>query len=86
MVFLKQKPSHTWINSFAIDMQNLWNENTNAQYLLNAYVASYCTSYMKKIYKSMTNTFKRMCKDQVKNKIDAIQMISTLGNTFLNLQ
>ena len=86
MVFLKRKPSHTWINSFAMDMPNLWNANTNAQYILNAYVASSnCSSYMTKVDKSMTNAFKMICKDHVKKKINVIQMIHTLGNTLLNL-
>ena len=41
---------------------------------------------MTKVHKSMTNAFKRICKDHVKRKINAIQMIRTLGNTLLNLQ
>lgn len=41
---------------------------------------------MTKVDKLMTNAFKGIHKDHVKNKIDAIQMICTLGNTLLNLQ
>ena len=70
-----------------MDMPNLWNENTDAQYVLNAYVvSSYCNSYMTKVDKSMTNAFKRIHKNCVKNKIDVIQMICTLDNTLLKLQ
>jgi hypothetical protein len=87
MVFLKQKPSHIWINRFAMDMPNLWNANTDVQYVLNAYVAtSYCSSYMTEFDKSMINAFKRIHNYHVKNKIDDIQMIRTLDNKLLNLQ
>ena len=68
-------------------MLNLWNANIDAQYVLNAYaVASYCSSYMTKVDKSMTNAFRRIHKEHERSEIDAIQMISTLGNTLLNLQ
>jgi hypothetical protein len=60
-IFLKRKPSHIWNNGFSKDMPNMWNANTDAQYVLNAYVAtSYCTSYMMKVDKSMTNAFRRI--------------------------
>jgi exonuclease III len=86
-IFLKRKPSHIWNNSFANDMPNLWNANTDAQYVLNAYAAaSYCSSYMTKVDKSMTNAFRRIRKEHERSEIDAIQMIRTLGNTLLNLQ
>jgi hypothetical protein len=63
-IFLKRKPSHIWNNSFAKDMPNLWNANIDAQYMLNAYAAtSYCSSYMNKVDKSMTNAFRRIRKD-----------------------
>jgi hypothetical protein len=86
-LFLKRKLSHIWNNSFSKDMPIMWNENTDAQYVLNAYaVASYCTSYMTKIDKSMTSAFRRIHKEHERSHIDAIQMIHTLGNTLLNLQ
>jgi hypothetical protein len=67
-------------------MPVMWNENIDAQYVLNADdAASYCTSYMKKVDKSMTSEFKRIHKEHERSHIDAIQMICTLGNTFLNL-
>ena len=87
MVFLQRKPSEIWNNSFAYNMPHLWNENKDAQYVLNAYVvASYCTSYMTKVDRSKTNAFKRIRKEHEKRKIDAIQMIRSLGNALLNLQ
>jgi hypothetical protein len=68
-------------------MPNLWNANTDAQFVLNAYVAtSYCSSYMTKVDKSMTNAFRRIHKEHEKRRIDAMQMICMLGNTMLNLQ
>jgi hypothetical protein len=64
-IFLKQKPSHIWNNSFAKDMPNMWNTNIDAQYVLNAYIAtSYCTSYMTKVDKSMTSAFRRIHKER----------------------
>jgi hypothetical protein len=86
-VFLKRKPSHIWNNSFAKDMPALWNANTDAQYILNAYAAaSYCSSYMTKADKSMTTAFRKIRKEHERSEIDAIQMIRTLGNALLNLQ
>jgi hypothetical protein len=55
--------------------------------VLNSYVAaSYYTSYMTKIDKSMTSAFRKIRKEHEISHIDAIQMIHTLGNTLLNLQ
>jgi len=86
-IFLKRKPSHIWNNNFAKAMPTLSNANTDAQFVLNAYATtSYCSSYMTKIDKSMTNAFRRIRKEHKKNEIDAMQMIHKLGNTLLNLQ
>jgi len=86
-VFLKRKLFHIWNNSFSKDMLVLWNENIDAQYVLNAYDAtSYCTSYMTKVEKSMTSAFRRIHKEHETSHIDAIQMIRMLGNIFLNIQ
>ena len=68
-------------------MPVMWNANTDAQYVLNAYVAaSYCTSYMTKVDKSMTTAFRKLRKEHEISHIDAMQMIRTLGNTLLNIQ
>jgi hypothetical protein len=86
-LFLKRKLSHIWNNSFSKDMSVMWKENTDAQYVLNAYAqASYYTLYMRKIDKSMTSAFRKIRKEHEGSHIDAIQMIHTLGNTLLNLQ
>jgi hypothetical protein len=86
-IFLKRKLSHIWNNNFSKDMPVMWNANTDAQYVLNAYAAtSYCTSYMTKVDKSMTSAFRRIHKEHEISHIDAMQMIRTLGNTLLNFQ
>jgi hypothetical protein len=67
-LFLKRKISHIWNNNFSKDMPNMWKENTDAQYVLNAYAAtSYYTSYMTKIDKSMTYAFRKICKEHEKS-------------------
>jgi hypothetical protein len=87
IIFLKRKLSHICNNIFSKDMPIMWNANTNAQYVLNAYVTTlYCTSYMTKVDKSMTSAFRRIHREHKKSHIDAMQMIRTLGNTLLNFQ
>jgi hypothetical protein len=74
-IFLKRKLSHIWNNSFSKDMPVMWNANTDAQYVLNAYAAtSYCTSYMTKVDKSMTSAFRRIRKEHERSHIDAISI------------
>lgn len=54
MILLERKPSHIWNNIFAKNMSQLWNANIDAQFVHNAYEdTSYCTSYIKKVDKSM---------------------------------
>jgi hypothetical protein len=61
--------------------------NTNAQYVLNAYAATlYYSSYMKKVDKYMTSAFRRILREHETSRIDAMQMIHTLGNTLFNIQ
>jgi hypothetical protein len=65
-IFLKRKPSHIWNNSFVKDMPNMWNANTDVQYVLNAYVAAlYCSSYMTKFDKFMTSAFRKIHRENV---------------------
>jgi len=67
-VFLKWKLLHIWNNSFSKDQLVMWNANTDTKYFLNAYATtSYCTSYMKKVDKSMTSAFRRIHKEHEKN-------------------
>ena len=68
-------------------MPAIGHANTDSQYVLNTYATtSYCSSYMTKIDKSMTNSFIRIGKEHEINEIDSMQMIRKLGNTLLNLQ
>ena len=84
---LERKPSDTWTNSFARDIPEIWLANTDSHFVLNSYAAaSYCSSYMTKLDRSMTSAFKKICREHEKSKINAIEMIRTLGNTLLNLQ
>lgn len=86
-LFLRREPFDIWNNSFAKTLLKIWKANTNAQFVLNAYAATmHCNSYMTKVDRSMTSAFKRICEDHEKNNIDAIKMISKLGNELLNLQ
>jgi hypothetical protein len=86
-IFLKRKLLHIWNNSFSKYQPVMWNANTDAQYVLNAYATtSYCASYMEKVDKSMTSAFRRIHKEHERNHIDTMQMIRALGNTLLNLQ
>ena len=63
-LFLKQKLSHIWNNNFSKDMQVMLKANIDVQYMLNAYaIASYYTSYMTKIDKSMTSAFRKCAKN-----------------------
>ncbi|XP_059070801.1 uncharacterized protein LOC131860407 [Cryptomeria japonica] len=86
-LLLQRKPSQIWNNSFAKQMPLLWNANTDAQFILNAYAAAmYCSSYIAKVDKSMTQAFNKIRKEHQHENIDAIQMIKKLGNALLNLQ
>jgi hypothetical protein len=70
-IFLKRKLSHIWNNGFSKDMPNMWNANTDVQFVLNAYVVtSYCTSYMTKVDRSMTSAFRRIHREHEKSQID----------------
>ena len=65
-------------------MVSLWNANTYAQYILNAYAAtSYCSSYTTKLDRSMTSAFKKIHIEHEKRKINPIEMIRTLEIHYL---
>jgi hypothetical protein len=86
-IFLKFFFLHIWNNCLSKDQPVMLNTNTDAQYVLNAYVTtSYCASYMTKVDKSVTSALRRIHKEHEKIHIDTMQMICALGNTLLNLQ
>ena len=83
----KRDPSDIWINPFAKSIQKLWQANTNAQFVLYAYVeATYVSSYITKFDRNMTTAFKTI-KDQCLPDNDGkIVTIRKLGNALLNMQ
>ena len=86
-ILLKRHPMDTWINPFAKGVPKLWLANTDAQFILDSYAAtSYCSSYMAKFDRTLTDTFKRICEQSIENKDDNIQIIHKLGNALLEQQ
>jgi hypothetical protein len=66
---------------------NVWNANTDCQFVLDSYaVVAYCSSYMTKLDKKITTTFKRIQTKHEKNKVDIMQTISRLGKALVNMQ
>jgi hypothetical protein len=54
-IFLQRLYKDIWTNPFGIHVGNLWQANTNVQFILDPYVTSnYCTCYLTKINKIMT--------------------------------
>jgi len=57
------------------------------QFVLNPYaIATYCTSYMTKIDKSITSKLHSIIKICIANNIDANIKTQKLGNVFINAQ
>ncbi len=53
-IFLQRSCKDIQTNSFGIHVRNLWQANTNVQFILDPYVAmSYCTSYLTKLIKPL---------------------------------
>ena len=46
-LILKRDPTDIWVNAFAKSIPDLWQANTDAQYVLDAYAtAKYVSSYI----------------------------------------
>jgi hypothetical protein len=74
-------------NVHAIKTTKLWETNTNIQSILDSYVvASYCTSYLTKIDKTITNELQTIIKKCENENVDANLRVRKLGNDFLNAQ
>jgi hypothetical protein len=59
-------------NVYAIKVATLWEVNINIQFILDPYdVASYCTSYLTKIDKIITNKFQTIIKKCENENVDA---------------
>jgi hypothetical protein len=58
-IFLARIVNSICTNAFNKDIANLWYANTYIQFILNPYAAAtYCTSYMTKVDKSITTELK----------------------------
>jgi hypothetical protein len=63
----------------------LWETNTNAQFILDLYVRTiYCTSYLTKIYKFVTQEMQSMLNKCKYKQTKALKHIKKLVNEFLN--
>jgi hypothetical protein len=84
---LKQTLKNIKINAFSIHAAHLWFVNTYIQLILDPYAAAtYCTSYMTKLSKSITSKLHFIIKKCIANNIDVNTIIQKLGNVFLNAQ
>jgi hypothetical protein len=83
-MFLKRIFKNIKTNALNILVVHLWFPNTNIQFILDPYVTTtYCTSYMKKIDKSITLELHSIIKKCIANNINTNTRIQKLGNFFL---
>jgi len=76
-----------WINAFAKKIPSLWQANTDAQFILDAYVAvAYSSFYMTKLDRSMKTSFKQIRENCISYGDNKIETIRKLGNTLINMQ
>lgn len=86
-IFLKRKPVDIKTNAFGINVAPIWFANTDAQFVLDPYAAaSYCTSYMTKIDKTISKELYKIIQHCIAEKTEANIRIQKLGNAFLNAQ
>ena len=68
-------------------MLDLWQENTNAQYTLDAYATTkYVSSYITKKDRAFPTDLKKIKEESLAYNEGRIQTIHKLGNAFLNMQ
>jgi hypothetical protein len=86
ILFLKRQVKDIKTNAYAIKVVALWEVNPNIQFILDQYVvASFCTSYLTKIDKTITNEFQTIIKKCKNENVDANLRVRKLGNVFLNV-
>jgi hypothetical protein len=86
-MFLKWTPSNIKTHAFSMCVVLLWFTNINIQFILNPYVvASYCTSCMTKIDKSITLKLHSIIEKCNLDKVDVNTRIHKLSNVFFNAQ
>jgi hypothetical protein len=82
---LKQTPKNIKTNVFSICVVHLCFANIDIQFILDPYVvATYHTSYMTKLDKSITSKLHSIIKKCIANNIDANTIIQELDNVFFN--
>jgi len=87
VLILKINPWDVCIDAFAKQIPQLCHANTDAQFILNAHAAAtYCSSYMTKMDRSMTSAFKKIREDCCYNNDSKVETIRKLGNALLNMQ
>jgi hypothetical protein len=70
--FLTRIVNNIRANAFNKDIANLWYANTDIQFILDPYAtATYCTSYMPKVDKSITTELKSILQKCIAEKTDA---------------
>jgi hypothetical protein len=70
-IFLQRSCKNIWTNSFGICVGNLWQVNTNVQFIFDTYATtSYCRSYLIKIDKTITKELKTIIINCNENKIE----------------
>lgn len=86
-ILLKIRPFNVWINPFAKTVPQLWLANADAQCILDSYAAAtYCSSYMAKFDRTLTEAFRKIREESTESRDDTIQVIRKLGNALLNFQ
>ena len=82
-IFLKRTLSDIRTNAFNKSISNLWYANTNIQFILDPYAAAtYCTSYMTKVDKSIPSELQSIMQKCNNNNVLANERILKLGNVF----
>jgi len=79
-IFLKWNPKDIHKNAYRRLVGKLWQSNTNTQFILDLYVTiSYCTSYVTKIDKNVTQELHTMLEKCKIEKNKSFLMHSTNG-------
>jgi hypothetical protein len=86
-VFLKRNVIDIRTNVFGRLVGPLWQANTDAQFVLDPYAAaSYCTSYLTKVDKSVTAEMKATLEKCKYEQTSDVERVRKMGNSFLNAQ
>ena len=71
-IFLKRACRDIRTNPFGIHAGSIWQANTDLQFILDPYATtSYCTSYLTKIDKTVTQELNKIIANQTKENIEA---------------